>query len=82
VAEYDVPMQDDVLSFFRLLAMGVFFVTLYVGWYLLRNFDRLFGKDPNIPSENGSARAYSKVQVFALWGHLLIASAAFALLLH
>jgi len=75
-------MQNDALIVMRTMATVVFFITLYAGYYLYRNFEKLFGVDPSIPSENGSARAYSKVQVFALWGHVLIASGAFALLLH
>lgn len=75
-------MQNDAFLIFRALAAAVFFATLYAGVHLLRNFDRLFGADPNVPSENGSARAYSRVQVFCVWAHVLIASGAFALLLH
>lgn len=75
-------MESDPLAIFRFLAAVVFFVSLYVGYYLLKNYQRLFGADQNIPSENGSARAYSKVQIFTLWAHLLFASGAFALLLH
>lgn len=75
-------MQNEAFLVFRILAAIVFFTALYAGYYMLRNFDRLFGPDPEIPSENSSARAYSKVQVFAIWAHVLFASGAFALLLH
>ena len=75
-------MPNEFLLVMRLIAAGVFFATLYAGYYLWKNFEKLFGRDPNMPSENSSARTYSKVQVFVLWAHVLLASAAFALLLH
>jgi hypothetical protein len=75
-------MQEDAFLLFRILATVVFFATLYAGYYLLKNYQRLFGVDSTMPSENGSSRAYSKVQIFVVWAHILFASAAFALLLH
>jgi hypothetical protein len=71
-----------LLSVLQVLATIAFFAMLYAGYYMARNYERLFGADPNIPSENGSARAYSKVQVFSVWAHALFATGAFALLLH
>jgi hypothetical protein len=35
-----------------------------------------------MPSENSSARAYSKVQVFSVWAHAVLLTGAFALLIH
>ena len=75
-------MQDDVLILFRLIFTGLFVATLFAGFYLFKNYQRLFGVDPNIPSENGSARAYSKVQIFSVWIHAVLLTGAFALLLH
>ena len=75
-------MQNEVFLLFRVLSAVVFLATLYAGYYMLKNFERLFGVDPNVPSENASARAYSKVLVFSIWAHALLASGAFALLLH
>lgn len=75
-------MQDDVLLLFRFIFIGLFIGTLLAGVYMFKNFQRLFGVDPNIPSENGSARAYSKVQVFSVWIHAVLLTGAFALLLH
>lgn len=75
-------MQNEIFALFRILASAVFIATLYAGWYLAKNYQKLFGVDPNMPSEGPSARAYSKVQIFALWTHVLVASGAFALLLH
>lgn len=72
-------------SFFllvRFVFSGLFVATILIGFYLWRNYERLFGVDPNMPSENGSARAYSKVQVFSVWTHVFLLTGAFAFLLH
>jgi hypothetical protein len=75
-------MQSEVFLAFRILAVIGFFATLGIGVWLARNYQRLFGVDPEMPSENSSSRAYSQVQIFTLWVHALIATAAFALFLH
>lgn len=75
-------MKNDIFLVFQILAAIVFFATLYAGYYLLKHSQRLFGVDPNVPSEVGSARALNKTQVFAIWAHVLLASAAFAIALH
>ena len=75
-------MQPESFLFLRLIFTGLFIGTLCAGVYLVRNFHGLFGVDPNMPSENGSARAYSRVQVFVVWGHAVLLTGAFALMLH
>jgi hypothetical protein len=75
-------MQTDYFLAVRLIFTALFIATLAVGVYLLRNYERLFGVDPNMPSENSSSRAYSKLQVFVIWAHAAGLTAAFALLLH
>ena len=75
-------MQNEAVLVIRLLSSGVFLAALYAGYYMFKNYQRLFGVDPNMPSEGPSSRAYSQVQVFAIWAHVLIASGAFALLVH
>ena len=52
------------------------------GAVMFKNYQKLFGVDPNMPSEGASSRAYLQVQVFAIWAHVLVASGAFALLVH
>src|SRR4051812_2038407 len=79
----ELAMQHDTFFLFvRFVFAGLFVATLAAGLYLWNNVERLFGRDRNLPSENGSARAYSKVQVFAVWAHILLLTAAFAFLLH
>jgi len=63
---------------FGLLFLGV----LAAGVFLFANYQRLFGPDPNMPSENSSSRAYSRVQILVVWLHALALTGAFALLLH
>ena len=75
-------MENEVTLFLRLIATGIFIATLYAAYYLFRNYQRLFGIDPEMPSEGASSRAYSQVQVFAILAHVLFASGAIALLLH
>jgi hypothetical protein len=65
------------------IIFGIFFlIVLAAGGFLFANYQRLFGPDPNMPSENSSSRAYSKVQIFVVWLHALALTGAFALLLH
>ena len=75
-------MQNDILPIFRIIFAVLFFVTLLGGGYMLKNFEKLFGVDPNVPSETGSSRAYSKVQAFSIWAHAVALTGTFALLLH
>jgi hypothetical protein len=67
---------------FQILFGLLFFFLLTVGGFVLMNFQRFFGPDPDMPSENSSARAYSKLQAVVVWLHALALTAAFALLLH
>jgi hypothetical protein len=65
------------------LIFGILFtIVLIVGGYLLVNYNRIFGPDPSMPSENSSSRAYTKVQAAVIWIHALVLTGAFTLLLH
>lgn len=75
-------MTNDELLFVRVIFTGLFFAVLFSGWVLYKNYDRLFGPDPDMPSQGESARAYNKIQVFAVWAHAVLLTGAFALLLH
>lgn len=74
-------MQNDVLLFFRFVFAGLFILTVLAGIYAGVNYQKLFGVDRNIPSETGSSRAYSLVQIFTVWAHAVVLTAAFALAL-
>ena len=72
-----IPMNVDLVvrSVFAVLFLG----TLVAGFYLFKNFEQLFGADPRIPADNSGARVLNKVQVIAIWVHVLGITAAFAL---
>jgi|688.fasta_scaffold179393_2 hypothetical protein len=74
-------MQNEILTVFRILAFAVFVVALYAGYYMFKNYEKLFGVDPNMPSEGSNSRSYSQMQVFVIWAHVVIASGVFALML-
>jgi hypothetical protein len=74
-------MQNEIFTVFRILAFAVFIAALYAGYYMLKNYEKLFGVDPNMPSEGSSSRSYSQMQAFVIWAHVLIGSGACALLL-
>ncbi|MEO6740028.1 MAG: hypothetical protein ABIP20_07240 [Chthoniobacteraceae bacterium] len=75
-------MNPTTTDFFQFIFTVLFIGTLVAGVYLFRNYERLFGVDPEVPSENSSARAYSKMQVFVVWVHAAVLTGAFAFLLH
>ena len=75
-------MNNDALLFIRLVFTGMFVVTLLAGAYLVKNFQKLFGVDPDMPSESGSSRAYTRIQVFLVWAHFFVLTGSFALLMH
>ncbi len=75
-------MTTDPASLIRLVFTLLFIGTLFTGVYLLRNYQRLFGVDPDMPSETGSSRTYSKLQILVVWAHAVALTGAFALLLH
>ena len=74
--------HNDFFLFVRVVFTGLFIVTLLVGAYLMKNFQNLFGVDPNMPSENASSRTYTRVQVFLVWAHFVVLTGSFALLMH
>jgi len=74
-------MTNDSTSLIRTISALLFAGTLVAGFYLLRNFEQLFGTDPDMPSENSSAHSYSKMQVFVVWAHAAALTGSFAFLL-
>ena len=81
--EYTSSMQDNAQFFFvlRIVFTCFFILTLVAGAYLFKNYQKLFGVDPNAPSESGSARFYSKTLIFLLWGHAVLITGGFALMM-
>jgi len=75
-------MEHDSLNIVPIVFFALFIGVLTVGGYVAANFNRFFGPDPNIPSETGSARTYTKVQVVLVWLHAVAITGALAFLLH
>jgi len=62
-------MENDPLLFFRIVsglgAVGCVFAAMYV----FQNASRFFGVDPEVPSENASARSQTQLLVAAVLAH-------------
>jgi hypothetical protein len=85
VLHFNMPTNNiaaETFGFIQLIFTLLFLGTLAAGVYLLRNSERLFGSDPNTPSENSSGRAYGKMQAFVVWAHVAALTGAFAFLIH
>ena len=52
---------------FKILFSLCFAASLIGGIYLLKNFNRLLGRDPNVPSENESSLLLNRSQVVLIW---------------
>ena len=72
---------NTVILFFRSIFAFLFVVTLLIGAYLMKNYEEFFGVDPEIPSENSSARSYTRIQIFGVWAHVLALTGALALMM-
>jgi hypothetical protein len=70
-------MQTEMIV--RIVFSGLFIGVLAAGYYLFKNFEKLFGEGPY---ENSGASGLNKVQVIAIWFHALIITAAFAFFGH
>ncbi|MEI9893005.1 MAG: hypothetical protein WDN28_03595 [Chthoniobacter sp.] len=75
-------MENDPFNIVQIVFCALFLGVLAVGGYVVANFNRFFGPDPSIPSETGSARTYTKVQVILVWLHAVAITGALAFLLH
>jgi hypothetical protein len=75
-------MQAEVFIVLRIIASLLFIGTLAAGYFLFKNYDRLFGADPSMPGDNEGARGLNKVQVIVIWLHFVAITGGFAFLLH
>lgn len=69
-----------------MLAFKLFFVALtafavVAGILFLKSFNRIFGVDAAVPSENESSRFLNKTQVVVLWLMIVKLSAMMAIIL-
>jgi hypothetical protein len=75
-------MKEEAVLMVRVAFSLVFLGALTLGWWIVRNDRRFFGADPTISSETSGTRSYTKMMVWAIWIHVVVISAAFALFLH
>ncbi|MEK0447382.1 MAG: hypothetical protein RLZZ399_2703 [Verrucomicrobiota bacterium] len=75
-------MHNAALLTLQLVFTGVLIALLLGGVWILKNHQRHFGVDPDIPSENSGSRAYNKLQVIVVWLHAILLAGGFVLLLH
>ena len=75
-------MKDEAVLMVRVAFSLIFLGALALGWWIARNDRRFFGADPAISSETSGTRSYTKMMVWAIWIHVVVISAAFALFMH
>lgn len=78
----DPHAQEWFYFLLRILCMAGFLATLGAGFYLFRRRERFFGAHADLASENSSSLGYNKFQAVAIWLHVLVMFAMFALFLH
>jgi hypothetical protein len=69
-------MNIDIVL--RIIFTGLFLATLVAGYFLFKNFDKLLGADPQVPTDNSGSRGLNKVQVVVIWLHAVLLTGAFA----
>jgi len=69
-------MQVDIVV--RSVFTVLFIAALLAGVYLFKNFNRILGTDPQVPTENSGSLRLNKVQVVVIWLHILAITGAFA----
>ena len=65
-------MENNAFLLLKAFFVLCFLATLFAGYVIVKNHERLFGVDPDAPSENGSARAYGKMQALVVIAHALL----------
>jgi hypothetical protein len=75
-------MQNNALFFIglRIIFGTLFLITLFVGAYGAKNYQRFFGVDAAMPTDTRSARNYTKLLVIGIWAHAVAITGGFALM--
>jgi hypothetical protein len=71
-------MNHEALFPIKVLAMIALAGMIGLGVWMLKNDKRLFGFDPEVPSDNASPRTYGKTHVWLTWLLVLKVFAFFA----
>ncbi len=72
-------MDSESIFFFKSFFGAAFLITLLAGVYLLKNYQKFFGVDPNMPTDNSSTRSYTATMIFTVWLHMLALFGGFAI---
>ena len=65
-------MHDTLHLLFRIFCIGGLSLTALGFHYVRKNYERLFGTDPNVPSENSGSSTYSRTQIYAVLIHIAV----------
>jgi hypothetical protein len=57
---------------FRIFCLGGLLLTALAFRYVSKNYERLFGVDPDVPAETSGSSTYSKTQIYAVLIHLAV----------
>lgn len=60
-------MDHEALFPIKVMAYIALAGTVAAGVYMVKNNHAMFGFDPEVPSDNSSARGYGKAQMWLLW---------------
>lgn len=78
----DPSLRESAFLIFRVFCGFGLAATLLGGWWLYRNYWKSLGVDQSIPSESRGARGYTRMQVVAVWLHVVVFFGMGVLLLH
>lgn len=67
MAEVPAVMQQLSLLPIKIIAAIALVLWMGAGVYLFKHQERLFGADPELPSESSGAQGYSKAQAWIVW---------------
>jgi hypothetical protein len=65
-------MQNDPLLPFRIFSGAALAVSIMALVFVMKNSDRFFGIDPNVPSETSSGRTYNRFLVVIALLHAVV----------
>ena len=65
-------MNTDAFLLLRFFFILCFLATCFAGYKVITNWEKLFGKDIDAPSETGSSRMYGKMQAVVVLAHAIL----------
>ena len=65
-------MNTDAFLLLRFFFILCFLATCFAAYKVITNWEKLFGKDIDAPSETGSSRMYGKMQAVVVLAHAIL----------